>query len=522
MSIKQQGKKRLVAVGIGLLFILLCIVGYNVFMTSEKKEVLKKTSSMSQYDYMVKVLADAFSGYAVIRSDRMAKDLKRQRVKLNVISDNANYEERLQALIDGKADMAVFTVDALIKASVKLGKWPASIVMVFDETKGADAMVAFKPAVSSIQDLDNPNACIVATPNSPSEFVARIVLAQFSLISMPDKWLVEAKGAEGVLKKMEAADRSAKCAYVMWEPYVSKALKLPGAHILLDTSKVKGLVVDVWVARREYINEHPERVKVVMESYFRAAHSYREETNGMVNLVKKDSNGTLTEAEAKKIVAGIHWKTTMDNYAHFGLVPEDQRGGISHLEDSIERVIDVMIKTGSLKKHPLKGKVNTLFYTGAIQAFHDSGFHPAKKKSIIAGVGATAKDLTPAEAKVKLAELDDQQWQKLQQVGNARVEPISFIRGSSDITISSEADLDDLAKRLEALPEYRVKVIGFSRAGSDAAADKLLASQRAESAKAYLISKKVEPVRLKAYAAPPSQKGGAAQSVQFVLVQQAY
>jgi hypothetical protein len=38
--------------------------------------------------------------------------------------------------------LAVFTIDSLITAGAKAGDFPGSIVLVIDETKGGDAIVA--------------------------------------------------------------------------------------------------------------------------------------------------------------------------------------------------------------------------------------------------------------------------------------------------------------------------------------------------------------------------------------------
>ena len=85
-------------------------------------------------------------------------------------------------------------------------KFPGSIVLVIDESKGADAIVAYKRAVPHIPSLSHPRARIVLTPDSPSETLARIMINKMSLPSLPASWAVETKGAEEVYKRLKSAD----------------------------------------------------------------------------------------------------------------------------------------------------------------------------------------------------------------------------------------------------------------------------------------------------------------------------
>ena len=351
--------------------VLLAILGGAVwyFYTKPKSEQLNQaTGSSSQYTHELSVAADLFSGYAVLRSAQMRDNLKSEGIRLTTVDDGADYGARLEALEDGDVQMAVYTIDSLLMAGAKAGGFPASIVMVIDETKGADAVLAYKSAVASLQDLDDPSARFVLTPSSPSEFLARVVKSHFKLPNLSGDWMIEADGAVDVLQKMKDADRSDKTAYVLWEPQVSQAKKLSGVEVILDSSKIKGLIVDVLVARREYLRDHPDKVRAVVEAYSRAAHHYRSQTGGLAKLVKSD-DPNLSDTEAKSLVAGIQWKNTLENYTHFGLVRGASAGDLLSLEDMIANVTDVLIKTGALKSDPLGGRHSSLYFDQILHTF---------------------------------------------------------------------------------------------------------------------------------------------------------
>ena len=353
----------------------------------------------------------------------------------SMVEDQADYDARLAALEAGEVEMAVFTIDSLLMAGAKLGRFPASIVMVIDETKGADAVLAFDAGVKTVQDLNSPDAGFVLTSNSPSEFLARVVKSHFKLPDLGSDWIIEANGSEAVLKHMKNAAQSDKRAYVMWEPHVSQAKKLPGAKVLLDSSKIKGLIVDVLVARREYLRDHPEQVRAVVEAYSRAAYHYQNDANGFAGLVRSD-DPSLSGDGAKAVVDGIQWKNTLENYAHFGLVSGAAAGDLLTMEDMISNIMDILLKTQALDADPLNGQYTTLYYDRTLSTMQADSFHPANALAI-EGLGQGTSDLQGVRTNAHLGKLSDSQWGSLRAVGDLDVQSIGFRRGSSAISMSS-------------------------------------------------------------------------------------
>ena len=182
---------------------------------------------------------------------------------------------------------------------------------------------------------------------------------------------------------MKSADRSKKQAYVLWEPHVSQAKKIKGVKVLLDSSKIKGLIVDVLVARREYLRDHPEKVRSVIEAYSRAAHHYRNEPQGFAGLVRSD-DPNLSEDGSKAIVSGIQWKNTLENYAHFGVVKGVSAGDLLTMEDMIGNITEILLKTKALESDPLNGNYTSLYFDKILSEMQSENFHP---ESLIAGLG---------------------------------------------------------------------------------------------------------------------------------------
>ncbi|MBO61482.1 MAG: hypothetical protein CMO63_05880 [Verrucomicrobiales bacterium] len=517
MSEGNSSKGCIVAV---VWLVLLVILGGAVwfFYTKPKEEQLQSdTGSDSRYTHEVRIQADLFSGYAVLRSEEMKKNLRLDQIRLTMVEDEADYDARLSALEDGDVEMAVFTIDSLLMAGARLGRFPASIVMVIDETKGADAVLAFDEGVKTVQDLNTSDAGFVLTPSSPSEFLARVVKSHFKLPDLGSDWIIEANGSEAVLKHMKDAARTEKRAYVMWEPHVSQAKALPGAKVLLDSSRIKGLIVDVLVARREYLRDHPDKVRAVIEAYSRAAYHYQNDANGFAGLVRSD-DPSLSGDEAKAIVDGIQWKNTLENYAHFGLVDGAAAGGLLTVEDMINNITDILLKTSALEKDPLNGQFTSLYFDRILTEMQSDNFHPANALAID-GLGQGSGDLQGVRTNAHLGKLSESQWKSLRAVGDLDVQSIGFRRGSAAISTSSEHELRRLKKMLENFPSFYLRVVGQSRAVGDPEANRRLAESRAKSVGDFLQGEGVPAERMRTEAAPATSTAGTAQSVRFEVGQ---
>src|SRR5262249_29868650 len=220
-----------------------------------------------------KLAIDSFSGYSVFRSEEFrAKLTARSNIKLHLADDRADYKKRIETLKSGETPLAVFTLDALINNSALFGTPPATVVMVIDETRGADAMVSYKSALPSIDAMNRPDLKIVLTPDSPSETLARLVRSEFKLPKLPRECFVAASDAEDVYKRFKEADPKDPKAFVLWEPFVSKLLKEhPQAHILIDSSRFSGYIVDVLVVEKEFLKKNREDVEAIVQAYFEAA-----------------------------------------------------------------------------------------------------------------------------------------------------------------------------------------------------------------------------------------------------------
>lgn len=279
---------------------------------TQSRNRLNVGSSNSRYKHRLDFAVDSFSGYAVLRSSAFREELANRAIKLNLRDDGANYRQRLEALRSGEVQMGVFTIDALLKTSAQLGDLPASVVAIIDETRGADAMVGCKTTFQDIDDLNRADVRFVLTSDSPSETLARVVMTHFSLDRLSSDPIVEAADAEDVYNRYRASKPDTPQVFVLWEPYVSKVLENPNTHMIVDSSRFHGYIVDVLVVSRDYLAKEREVVQDVVECYYRAAYKHRDD---MIDLVLADARTLgqpLSPGQAKRLVDGVWWKNTQE------------------------------------------------------------------------------------------------------------------------------------------------------------------------------------------------------------------
>lgn len=511
-----RSAKVLVVAAIWLVVIGAGVAIYKFVFVEAKKDRIEEGTSTPDRGQLksIALSLDSFSGYCVFRSVEMEEELAAQGIYLDLVDDAADYNKRLDRLASGQAPLAVFTIDALIKASAERKDLPGTIVMVIDESRGADALLAFEEGVPDLDALNRADARIVATTDSPSETLVRVVRTAFQLSRLPEDCWIPAGGAQEVYDQLRSADRKAPRAYSLWEPFVSRALQVPGVTRLTDSSKFQGFIVDVLVAQREFLLENEALVEKVIRSYLVASYGVGRKAGGMVDLVQQDAAKTgdeITPDQARQLVAGIQWRNTLENYAHMGILSAAESQGFLYLGGMIRKITSrVMLDTGAISRDPTGGDPNRLFYDGIFRRLHAEQFRPSP---------AGQETLRGQQA---LRVLTDSEWEKLIGVGTLKVDRLVFAPGTTTLTLQSQRSLENLVETLREWPQYYLRICGHASARGDADANRRLAADRAGSVSKFLGDRGIPPARMKATGEEPSQVGGQQQSVSFVLCELPY
>lgn len=490
------------------------------FEERRHEDLTKKTSSEGRYRHNVRIAADGFSGYCIFRSQNMSSRLARDGIQLSVIDDDADYMSRIRALEDGSVDMALFPINSFIQCGAQLGNFPGAIVYIVDETTGADAILAHSSSVPDISSLNSPQARIVLTPDSPSEFLARVMLANFNLPEFPTRdWIIEANGSHEVFNRFRGDSHNVPMAYAMWEPDVSRALRDDDAHILLDSSKVRGFIVDALVVRREFLVDSFDLTRQVVEAYARTLYENQHEMEKMVLSDARALGIELTQEDAANTANKIDWKNTLENYAHFDLTTESH--SLENIEDIIMKIADVLVRTGALSRNPVEGRANKLYFNRILRAMRDDNFHPGREINIVTGMDTGDQAERVRETR-DLPNLTGAQWSSLRRVGELSVDPIRFGRGTARITVQGNHQITALASTLRSWPQYYLTITGRVRPGGNEALALELARSRADAIRDALSQEGIPMARMRATAEIGDVNGAQDQTVSFVFGQMPY
>jgi outer membrane protein OmpA-like peptidoglycan-associated protein len=188
----------------------------------------------------------------------------------------------------------------------------------------------------------------------------------------------------------------------------------------------------------------------------------------------------MSAEQLERLVQGIVWKNTQDNFAHFGL----GGGATTHIEDLIDRIRLLLIETGGMGADPTQGESSRLFNQQALREMQSSGYHAGVLPETV-------------QAEKQLEPLSPKQWEELTHVATLRVPPLIFARSSATLTQYSEAILDDLVDQLKTFPLYYLTIAGNAGSKGDAEANRALAKQRAAATLQYLQSKGIPVARMR-------------------------
>ncbi len=442
------------------------------------------SDGVPQFHRKLAIAGDAWAGYFVLRSPDFRARMEGAAIEY-AWHDEPDQGERMRKLARGGYDMAAATVDSYLVNGASAG-FPASIVLVVDESDGGDALVV-GPRISTIQDLLRDDVRIAVTPASPSEHLLRVVASHFQLdrLRVPGSWRVPTKESKDAFDRLVRGEVDAA---VLWEPEVSRAEKTPGLRRLLSTRESDDLIVDVLLVSGSLLSGEPELVDHVARSYFQALHHYRRSPSLLAEQIASDTKSDV--ASAKAITDGIAFVGFLDNGQEWMGVAADGSLGMVKMSGVIQDTLSVLADSGTAV--PLQDP-RRIVDQGVLARLAKSGFHPEE-------------DVRTASSEEEARPLSEEEWTRLREVGRLPVLPIYFKSGSNELSEQDIVSVDALARVLLKYPRYRIAIRGHSSRGTDPQADRTLSQERADAIRLYLVQRhKVSSARTLAIGVGSSQ-----------------
>src|SRR5579864_2684839 len=173
---------------------------------------------------------------------------------------------RKATMIAGKVDGYATSLDNFQLDSTE--GVPGKIVMLFDESYGADGIVA-KNSIRNVSDLKGKS--VAFQPGLPSHFLLLQVLQDGGLTYKDIKPVdmdADKAGPAFIAGTLDAA--------VTWEPWLTKASQSGHGHILVSTREKPGVIVDALAFRNDVLSAKKQGVLAIVQAWFDALQYWKE------------------------------------------------------------------------------------------------------------------------------------------------------------------------------------------------------------------------------------------------------
>jgi outer membrane protein OmpA-like peptidoglycan-associated protein len=388
-----------------------------------------------------------------------------------------------------KLQFAVATIDSFLLNARGYG-FPGTIMMVIDESKGGDAVVAYKDKAANLDELKRRRDLRIGfTPASPSEHLLRSLAVHFDIPLLKQKghWRVETNGSADALRKLQKREVDAA---VLWEPDVSTALENRDVVKLLGTEDTEKLIVDILVVERDYSRQNPDAVKALLSNYFRTLKFYRSNSGTLRDDVKRQLK--VSGAKIDHMLQGVQWINMYDNVSRwFGVSVSGSQTDEGVIE-VLQATSRILVETGAVGTDPIpEGNPYALQNKSFLENVFSQGL------AVYIGESSLAGDDGSAMANKTFSPLTPDQWSALKEIGTFRIRPITFQSGTDKLDRAGELQLKEAAQALQHYPNFRILVAGHTGTQGDRAANKKLSDARAKAVGNHLLKTfAIDPNRL--------------------------
>jgi ABC-type nitrate/sulfonate/bicarbonate transport system substrate-binding protein len=474
------------------IFLFLLIVAGILVAKILQDKVHKSTETNTSFEQkgIIRVALDSYAGYYPLRSQETVSRLLKQGYRLELLQDDGDYEGRADKLVKGEVDMAVFTIDSYILNAARRD-FPGTIIAVLSESRGSDAMIARTSVVGSLDDLKaNENIRVSYTPKSPSHHLIKTIGAHFGVdhfLKRKTGWRVEVNGSEEALKALVNGRSDVA---VLWEPQISRALENKEFSKILGTEATSGLIVDILVCHRGFLEKRQADAELLLATYFEVLKEFRGNPRLMVDGLAQLER--VNKDLAEKMISAVQWKSLYDNALDWYGINLDGKVGRFGLYQNIERTVEVLIEAGDFARSPLPdGDPRRIFFDKLV----------GKLVMALGGVSDSSGSMANG-----FPALSESGWSGLASVGTLKVDPIPFNSGSGQIEESGMESIKALVEKLENYPRFRILVEGHSGTRGDRLANVELSLNRASAVKKSLVDQfQVDPNRIRAVGIGPDR-----------------
>ncbi len=259
----------------------------------------------------------------------------------------------------GGVDIMWTTVDTFALEYGGLSRLNPKAILQYDWSRGGDA-IAVDGSIRSVADLKGKR--LATAEASPSHYFGLYVLTQGGLTNRDVNWVFTASAvdAANVFKagKVDAA--------VSWSPDVYVAAReREGGHILASTKEASNLIADVFVARGDFLEQHPEDARRFVAGWLKGVEMVQKNPGRAAVLLQKSLTGVNTLEDAKDMLEDVKLPSFAENRSFF-----DPRGSLVNYFTIYQTAQNIWRKIGKISSvTAAQQTVDTRFLEAAAEFF---------------------------------------------------------------------------------------------------------------------------------------------------------
>ena len=287
-----------------LTYCLLFIVGLTLVVSCSNPAAQNPTPSTPAGATTVRLGFSAWPGWIPwqIAQDEKIFDAQKVSVDLKWFD---GYLESISALTAGQTDANAQTLNDTI-SSVSGGA-DQVVVLVNDNSTGNDKIIA-REGIKSIADLKGKK--VAAEEGTVDHFLLLLGLKKAGLKPSDIQFVPLETGKAAAAFVGGQVD-----AVGVFAPFTTQALKRPGSKELFSSKEFPGAIPDHLAFSRKFVNEHPEQVQAMVDSWFATLDYIKANPDKANEIMAKRAGVTL--AEYKGYAAGTTIFTVEQNIEAF-------------------------------------------------------------------------------------------------------------------------------------------------------------------------------------------------------------
>lgn len=227
----------------------------------------------------------------------------------------------------------------------------AKAVMIVDNTRGADAIIARDPSIRKVEDLAGKKVALLQFTPSHGMTIDAVDNSSLSARrkqSIEYVFIAAEDGLGGVRAALESGSVDAA---VLWDPDLSLALRATKGHVVYSTKTASNLIFDVIVCDQRVLDDAQgaAAVQKLVTGWMKGVDAAKADPDGAVDaLVATEEFFTLlAKDEGKPFVKGLFdnllWTGVADNARILGM-----SGGTNHYARVYQRFDQIYRAAGAL------------------------------------------------------------------------------------------------------------------------------------------------------------------------------